>query len=545
MFRTATTTIGIVLSAGGIKIVELDTTTRPFKVIDYVNESYHLEGENVLASQLRSILTEKRYTGRKVNIALPDFPDSTFLHKVITLPRMSKKEMRIVLQREAKKEALSSSEIVHDGVLLKTVEEKGVQKNRVLMVIAPRKEIDDNIAFWREVGVEPQLFTTFPLALLHSLSMCNSELQKEIVAFLYLELFRISMIIVDQGTFEFSRNFILNTTPKRDSSISYLSEGTEEAARELLDREYIDLILTEINRSFLYYKHQNRGKTVERIMLGGEVTYLENLKSALKERVEQKVDIFLPITTLDASALGIRQQAFQKLLPSLAISLGLCERENNQNKINLLPQEVREQKRLLLSRAIMGTACAVLFLSLFIGYVCFLWGVHTQQKVLFKQQVAWGELAPLVTNLTEVERERKQSHAQSLVLNSFLHSETLWRGLFKSLSILVPDEMLFHRLEAKKKEGGYQIEIQGEVVADSAASAQALFNQFYHAMEQSPFFKNSNNPTIRLSPYVETIGTNPDPGSINLKWNKKDTGRVIAQSVSKLDFEIRTEYRGK
>ncbi len=147
-------------------------------------------------------------------------------------------------------------------------------------------------------------------------------------------------------------------------------------------------------------------------------------------------------------------------------------------------------------------------------------------------------MAPMVNNLTRVERERSLYQSRSLILDSFLYSWTLWHDILKGLSLVVPNEMLFHLVEVTKKGQGYQMDIKGEVIAESAASAQATFNRFYFDLERSPFLKDLDPPVVTLNPYVETLQGDSDRSSLNLRLGGEKENRSVKQSVSKLNFEI-------
>ena len=534
MFLKNNYTIGIDFSSSGIKIVEVDTKTKPVKVMDYVVDNHTIEDKDELSYYIKNIMGKKGFSGKKAHIA---FSSSSIQHKIITLPQMSKRETKVVLKREARKEASSiSEEIVYDSKLLGTVEEKGIQKNKVLLVFAPRNEVEDTLSFWKGAGVEPQLFTSTPLALLGSLKLLTTEWEENIIAFVNLGMFKTFIMIAEQGKLEFSRDFILGT---KENNTPHIKDGDGEPTCDDLDSEYIDRVFKEINRSLLYYKHQFRGKIVNKIILGGELTQLNVIKDSLEKRFEQDIDIFSPTEYLDTTSLGEQQKAFQKLLPSLATSLGLCLKDiGKAKKINLMPREIVERKQLFVRKVAMGTFSVILLLSLLIGYLFLSKSVSNQQKILFKQQVFWNEMAPLVSNLTRVERERKLHQSRRLILDNFLYSWTLWHDILKGLSLVVPNEMLFHLVKIKKNGKGYQIDIKGEVIAESAASAQATFNRFYFDLERYPFFKDLDPPVITLNPHVETIKSDLDRSSLNLRLEGEKVKQARKQSVSKLNFEI-------
>jgi type IV pilus assembly protein PilM len=534
LFKNSGPTIGIDFSNSGIKIVEVDTKSKPVKVINYVVDTYSIEDRAELSDYIKNILGEKGFSYKKAHIA---FSGSLVQHKIITLPQMSKREMKVVLKREAKKEASSiPGEIVCDSTILGTVKEKGIQKNKVQLVIVPRNEVEDTLSFWKGAGVEPQLLTSTPLALLDSLKALSTGWEENIIAFVNFGMLKTFIMIAEQGNLEFSRDFSLGA---KEDKIPDFKDGDETPPFDGLESDYIDRIFTEINRSLLYYKHQFRGKSVNKIILGGELTQLEIIKDSLKERFEQDIDIFSPTEYLDTTSLGEHQKAFRKLLPSLATSLGLCLKDiGKAKKINLMPREIVEQKQLFGRKVAMGISSAILLLSLLTGYFFLSQSVRAQQKSLFTQQVFWQEMAPMVNNLTRVERERSLYQSRSLILDSFLYSWTLWHDILKGLSLVVPNEMLFHLVEVTKKGQGYQMDIKGEVIAESAASAQATFNRFYFDLERSPFLKDLDPPVITLNPYVETLQGDSDRSSLNLRLGGEKENRSVKQSVSKLNFEI-------
>lgn len=526
LFKSPTSTIGIDLRDDSIKIVEMDTGVKIPRILNFRSARLSAEDRDERAIQIKSFIEENGFHGRQTNIA---FPSSSVLHKTIMLPRMSRREMKAVIKREAKKEASSmTGEIVHDSLLLGSVVEKGIEKNYILLVIASKDEVNDTISFWRDTGLEPQLLTTVSLALLGSLKITPGQWEKEITAFLYLGQQKAFIIISDCGNLEFSRDFILEKSPREPSDM------------DLPNHEYVDRAIVEMNRSLLYYKHQFRGKTVQKIILSGEVDDGGSIKEALSEGLDQaiEVDDFLPAENLDLTHLGTNQKAFVEQLPSLAISLGLCMKDVKKTKINLMPAEVVERQKIFIQKSIFYASAAMILVALLLGYVYLFMSVKNNQRILIRQQVYWREIAPMVTTLTQVERDRKVYQSRLFILENFRGSDVMWQNVLKSLSLMVPDEMLFHLFQARKRGGDYRIDIKGEVVSESAASAQVIFNQFYDDLKHASFFKTINPPSIRLNPYVETLGRIPGDSNVNLNWIKNREGRLDGKNLNKLTFEI-------
>ena len=539
-FKSSNTTIGIDLRENALKIVEMDVRGKLPTLVNYYCGTCHTEDRDELSSHLRSIIEEKGLRGKRLNIALSS---PSIQHKILTLPQMSRRETKAVLKREVKKDTSSlSGEIVYDSLILGPTVEKGIQKNKVLLVTVPKDEVNDSLAFWSGMGFELHLLTTVSLALLGSLKMVIGEKNEEATAALYLGAEKTFLIISDQGSIEFSRDLILGTGKNREDSSAFPQQETTPPA-DTPDSAYIDRVLTELNRSFLFYKQQFRGKIVKKIILAGEGAGLHAIRSALNQELEQEVDIFLPTGFLDTTHLEVDHKELQSVLPSLAISIGLCLKENRKYRINLMPLEIVEQKQLRVRKVALGGVSAIVFLALLFGYLGLVRSVSTQRKMLFEQQVFWREFAPLVDNLTQVQRERTLFQLRQSTLDNVINSGGLWKDRLKSLSIFVPDEMLFHRLQTKKRENTYLLEITGDVIAESAAAAQTIFNDFYHEMDQCPLFAGIKPPVITLSPHRETMESPADTSSVNLTQGGGNARSVGGESASKLTFDLSAEWR--
>ena len=98
------------------------------------------------------------------------------------------------------------------------------------------------------------------------------------------------------------------------------------------------------------------------------------------------------------------------------------------------------------------------------------------------------------------------------------------------LSLIVPDEMVFHSLKAERMEGGWQLSIKGKIVAPDSFAVQGIFNRFYSRFKAFSFFSH-----IELMP-------------LNISRVKKEEG-IIAhtpykkEGKSKTEFEIRFQLR--
>src|SRR5688572_19380486 len=87
-------------------------------------------------------------------------------HRLLTLPPLSSREMHFVMQREARKIAPGSTELMWSYEVLKTKEELGIKKNQILLVTADRIVVDSAQNFIGQTRLRLQQLTTIPESIL-------------------------------------------------------------------------------------------------------------------------------------------------------------------------------------------------------------------------------------------------------------------------------------------------------------------------------------------------------------------------------------------
>jgi len=498
-------TIGLEITSSQIRLVEADISSWPVRVLNLALIDLFSPHEDNIVQQIKGVLERGQFKGKKVNIVLSH---PAIIHRLISLPPIPEEEIGVIVEREVRGEKPHIEKPVFDWQVVGEVEEKGVRKKEVLLVIAPSAEVNQKISLVENAGLRCGILTTVPLALLSSLKFIKDG-EKGVVAFLYLGTERGYLLFVREGKWCFSREFPID------------GEGFGE-----------ERVLSEMKRSVHYFKQLFRDEDLERIIIGGEGEEdWQLVKEKLEDSLGVRVEVFDPHYGLDLAPIKGRVKEWEKVLPRLAIILGLVGQYPEDAVINLIPPQVKRRGKELKRRAMVGSLAAMILLGLLAGYGGLSQRLNAQAEILQQRKAVLREFQPLLEKAT-VWEEKKRLYDRSL---SFLNDKKSfpWWEMFQYFSIIVPDGMVFHSLEAGRIEGGWEVTIKGETMAFDSFTVQGIFNQFYSRFKSNPIFSHIElmpMSVTRLKEEAEGAGSGSSSGK-----NEK----------SKAEFEIKCQLREK
>lgn len=520
MFLKPKTIIGMQITPAWAKMVEMSASARPARIINYAEVDLNLLSEEKAADRIRETLDRQGFTTRKVNVALSG---SILDHRTIILPFMSKADMRMVLKREIKKESkIPVSDLSFDTWITGEVEERGVKKRELLAVTVLRREVDAVIKLVKESGLDPQVLTTSSLALLNGLGMLEQRQREKVVSFIFLGVKNCIITVLEDGKLRFSRVFSVGLTKSGEME----GDGTvsPEEGNDILSR-----LITEVNRSFFYYKQHFRGRPPDRIILGGNIDERNKIKIALEGELGMEVAAFNPGDNLDCSSLQEKSEEFLKLLPYYSISLGAGFRGLKDIDINFLPLSMQQRKQLIAKQVTVGIAAGIASILVVGGYIGLSGSLDYYQETLFRKKNIWGSLQGETEALLRAKENRVLHQERIFLLGGDLWKSSLWKGRLKALSLLVPDEMIFEFFLAKKEGERLTVTIKGRVIADNAAHSQAVFNRFYRQLKDSVLVQSMGAPEVKLKPFRK------NEKEANPSRKAKDGEKMMLSEVS---FEI-------
>ncbi len=339
--------IGIDIGTSSIKVVQLgDDNGRP-RVMTYGYLEQHsdiikndsLASQQALSAALKSILREAHITSTQAVAALPSF---TVFSSIISLPRMTSKELNSAVRWEAKKFVpMPIDDLVLDWRLLK---DQGVKagapaepKNlRVLITAAPKSLVTRYLSVFKGAGLEITSLETEAFALERSLIGTDPA----------------PAMIVDIGAVATNVAVLVDGIPLVNRSIDVGGETITKAIAQSLNidqsraeqfkRDFglsssqqgaqvpktiefvVSSIVNEIRFVLNLYRSQGSAP-VEKIILSGGSAFLLNLPDFLQKTLSIKTFVGDPWARVVYPV--ELKPVLQEIGPRFSVALGLAMRQ--------------------------------------------------------------------------------------------------------------------------------------------------------------------------------------------------------------------------
>ncbi|HLG29594.1 MAG TPA: PilN domain-containing protein, partial [Candidatus Brocadiales bacterium] len=282
------------------------------------------------------------------------------------------------------------------------------------------------------------------------------------------------------------------------NSLLFSREFSLASGAELTEANYAERLLAEVKRSFLYFKQRYRGKEVGKGFLSGDIQDLRNPATLLAKELDIEVDVFGLPNGLEISLPGEKMSEFQSLLPSLTIPMGLAIAGLRQSRVNLLSWEGISRKGVwrtaipLLSPfgkgGVRGIASVILLLMLFGSYLWLSITNFCTQRTKLTTLKALESLRPELENINKLQEGRHEHDARLLLIERLNAPRTHWSELFREISWLVPEDIVFDKLEARQETCSERGESKGQrqrMIIEGKADSKDKFNKFLSHLQNS------------------------------------------------------------
>lgn len=288
-----------------------------------------------IAAALDKFFSAAGLSSRNVVSALPE---SQVFTRVITIPKMSRKELANAMKWEAEQYVpIPLEEVSFD---YHVIDESGEDKMDVLLVAAPltltKKYLKIlNDAHLRVVGLE-----TESIATARSLVGLDSVSPATMVVGISATTTDIS--IVSGGNIRFTRSISgggdalvravaqhLNFETERAEE--YLrSYGLEESALEgkvvQAIKPIFDIIVSEVKKSVAYYLTHRKDESIERLILSGEFAVVPGVLVSLASALDFEVQLADPWDAVSIPA-KFKREELEDIGPEFAVAVGLALKE--------------------------------------------------------------------------------------------------------------------------------------------------------------------------------------------------------------------------
>ncbi len=356
--------------------------------------------------------------------------------------------------------------------------EDGGTSRRILLVVAPRDQVNPYVEVARAAGIKLDGLDLEALSLLRafvdpkSFAARLADDTATVVVSIGHE--STTLLVAGGGVCEFTRVFRWGAEMLQDAVTTELEVHPAEAATILrhlslsgpgrkydgLDEssrtravEAVRLRLTpfarELVSSLQFYQTQPDSLGIGEIVLTGGISHLEGLGEALNQMIGVAVGIGDPLARVTVS--GEIDSAIEAMIGSMAVPIGLAIEDGKSRSVNLLPSEERSQargRRPSLVKLAVPVAVAVPVVALGFMFVSAHGQVSSSQAEL---DALNSEIAALPRPQGAViDAAVKGSQAtRAQVVASLLGGRVAWDAVLRDVSRVLPENVWLNSFQAQ------------------------------------------------------------------------------------------------
>jgi len=318
---------GVDIGSSAIKLIELEDKRGRLELAKCATSPIP---DRDLKSALKKLLSLAKLSSKRVNISLSG---PSVIVRYVDMPPMKEEELRSSIKFEAEKYIPFNikDSIIDCALLNKTA--KGV--NKVLLVAAKRREVDNLITLFKEVGLEIGAVDIDSLAVFNSFHNTHPADEDSVCALLNMGSRFTNVNIVAGGNVCFTRDMLWGgkdiTNRIKDAMRVELKEAEALKQKPGEKRDEVVKVITpvlekfvsQIRMSFDYFESQF-GKNVEKLYLSGGTSYLFNIVDFLKDNLDTNTLMWNPFERI--SVLDSAEEV--KRCPAIfAVAIGLALRQ--------------------------------------------------------------------------------------------------------------------------------------------------------------------------------------------------------------------------
>jgi type IV pilus assembly protein PilM len=222
-------------------------------------------------------------------------------------------------------------------------------------------------------------------------------------------------------------------------------------------RPTLEKIQSEIARTFEYYKGQTGERSIHKIILTGGASSTPHLKEFLS------AGLGIPVTS---------PEPLPGLNPQISVSLGAAL--TGTRRINLLPEEIRFRRKILLQKFLRPPV----LLSLFTGLLVLIYSFFYFQAFSLKGELnqinkKLTEFKPRLASLEAIEKTAREEEKRKQALKSYEQKGGRIPVILEEISRVIPESVTLNTLHLS----GNNLRLAG-LVFKKDESAEAILSRF-------------------------------------------------------------------
>jgi len=344
MFFRKKDIIGLDIGSSSIKLVQLKEEKNSFRLerlgIANVPPEVIVEGSILDSSKVVDTISELITTTdiQVKNVTLSVSGHSSVIIKRIAMQQMSEEDLEESIKFEAEQYIPFDIEDVNiDFQILGPGETENTMD--VLIVAVKKDKVNEYVAVVHEAGLNPVIVDVDAFAL-ENMYELNYEIKDGNVALVNVGASTININIIKGGVSVFTRDSsvggnLITEALQREFTLSYedaekLKFGETIKGISIEDAKAVissacDDIITEIARSFDYYRDTTNYENIDEIVLSGGATLTEGFVTQLSNRSGVNVIVADPFKNIEIPE-GFDREYLKKTGPLVGVAVGLALR---------------------------------------------------------------------------------------------------------------------------------------------------------------------------------------------------------------------------
>ncbi len=409
--------------------------------------------------------------------------------KNLTLPNMPEDELRESVRWEMEQKINFPLDEATTDFLVSGEKISAGAKNLELEVIAAKtEELKNHIQIYTQNQLTVQSINIPAFCLWNAFQKSNQWKEEDTTALIDIGAKKTAIYIFNNDTIKFTREILFGgdtITNKIMQDMNISRPEAEEAKIEYgLEENSIYMpsiastvkqLISEIDRSFGYYKAQFHIERIDRLVIYGGTSQLIDLDKFLSAGLGLLAEPGNPF-----NGLLFEQRSFtntEELKSFFATALGAAINSGDVKKINLLPAEFRKDPKLQLRKTLLKVIPALIIIGLIFIYT----SIVNKEKVLAEKKVAHEEIIESWKTNKDFEKKLK-------FLNSIKVTQQNFLDIFNGISEVIPEGVWLDSIDIERS--AKKLTLKG------AAQSNILVIEFARKLESLNLFSNVKPPEL-------------------------------------------------